>query len=448
MPSGEDRFRAALDFIDARSNFARGFITSPASSTGGHELDLVRTRALLDVLGSPDRAYPIIHIAGSKGKGSTAAFAAAIGKAAGYRTGLSTSPHLHSFRERMSIDGSPIARGSFGDVGMAVLAATNQLELSQPASGSVTAFEIVTVMGFLAFAEAGCEVVIAEVGLGGAYDATNVVLPAVSIITRLDLEHTNVLGHTIEEIAANKAGIIKPGVPVVTVAQDPQALQVIEQAAHTRSAPLLVAGTDFGWSGSWRTFDWWSASRHISGLQSTMPGNHQMENASGAIAAWDAHSQLGLCATDSAIREGVENAFLPGRFERVEASGRIWILDGAHTPVAASALAETLMSEFAHPVGMIAGMLRDKHPLEFFSALAPAVSDLIVTSPRNPRAIPADELVRIARSANSQAIASENLDTSIDAAQAEFSEGLPIVITGSFTLVAEARDRLGLANAD
>jgi dihydrofolate synthase/folylpolyglutamate synthase len=180
-----------------------------------------------------------------------------------------------------------------------------------------------------------------------------------------------------------------------------------------------------------------------------MPGNHQVENAALAVAAWETMAaDIGLSATDDAIRWGLETASLPGRFERVEVDGRTWILDGAHTPVSASALAETLLAEFGRPVGVIAGLLRDKHPTPFFAALAPAIAGLIVTAPHNPRAIPAEELILTVDAGNSQTIAREDLETALETARASFPTGLPIVITGSFTLVAEARERFGLAFSD
>ncbi len=443
-----DRFQAALDFIDDRSNYARGSISDPSSSSGGPQLGLVRTRALLDALESPDRAYPIVHIAGTKGKSSTAAYVAAIGLAAGYRTGLSTSPHLHSFRERIAINGHPISRDDFGRIGEVVQSTTERLERNAPELGRVTAFELVTVMALLAFADAGCDLAVVEVGLGGTFDATNVVTPIVSIITPLDLEHTQILGETIEAIAENKAGIIKQGTPTVAAKQEAAAMRIIEEAACTRQSPLFVAGRDFQWTGHWRHFTWSDDRRRIDHLRTRLPGDHQMENATLAIAAWETMSSTGPSPSDEALRQGISAASLPGRFEQIAFDGRIWVLDGAHTPLAAAALADAILAEFGRPIGVIAGMLRDKHPDPFFAALAPASAGTIVTTPKNPRAIPADELLTIVLPVISQAIASPDLETSVAKARALFPADLPVVITGSFTLVAEARERFGLALTD
>lgn len=448
MPVGGEKFQATLDFIDDRSNYARGSISGPSSSSGGLELGLVRTRALLDALGSPDRGYPIVHIAGTKGKGSTAAYVAAIGQAAGYRTGLSTSPHLHSFRERIAIDGHPISRDDFGRIGGIVQSTTENLERNSPELGRVTAFELVTAMALLAFADARCNLAVVEVGIGGTFDATNVVMPMVTLITPLDLEHTQLLGETIEAIAENKAGIIKPGVPTVTAQQDAAAMRIIEKAACTRQSPLMVAGRDFQWMGDWHQFTWSDDQRQIAHLRTALPGDHQMENAALAIAAWETLSGIGPSPSEEAFQQGVHAASLPGRFEQIECEGRIWVLDGAHTPLAAAALADTILAEFGRPIGVIAGMLRDKHPAPFFAAMAPASAGTIVTTPKNPRAIPADELLLSVLPANLQTIASPDLETSLATTRAQFPADLPVVITGSFTLVAEARERFGLALTD
>lgn len=448
MDTESDDYLAALQLIRDRGNYERGYITNPRSGPVGPELGLLRTRALLDELGSPDRAYPIAHVAGSKGKGSTSAFVAGIGKSAGYRTGLSTSPHLHTFRERIAIDGVPVDETVFAALAFETAAAIARLERQRPELGEVTAFELLTVMALLVFAEQSCELAVIEVGLGGTYDSTNVVTPAVAVITRLDLEHTQILGDTIESIAANKAGIIEPGIPVVTAPQEPAALAVIEETAARRGAPLLVAGDDFDTIGAWRDFSWSGPNRSLDHLRTGMAGPHQMENASLAIAAWDCLIEQGLSASNEAIQTGLASTALPGRFERVTAGGRTWILDGAHTPVAAAALATEVLDELGSPIPAIVGLLSDKHPAPFLEALAPCVSELILTEPRNPRAFPANELVPIARTAISQVTASRDLETSLHEARARTGAATPVLITGSLVLVGEARELLGLAVAD
>lgn len=448
MTHHSNDYRTALQLIRERSNYDRGYITNPRSEPAGLELGLLRTTKLLERLGSPDRAYPIVHVAGSKGKGSTGAFIAAIGRAAGYRTGLSTSPHLHSFRERIAIDGIPVSEATFTSLTNQCKRPIEDLEREAPELGPVTAFELLTVMGLLAFAEHSCNLAVVEVGLGGTWDATNVVSPVVSVITRLDLEHTQILGDSLASIAANKAGIIKPGVPVVTTAQEPEALAVIEATADRLGARLLVAGREFDTRGNWRDFTWNRNDRSIDRLRTGMAGPHQMENASLAIAVWNEIEHQGLVATDDDIRRGLAATTLPGRFERVTVNDRDWILDGAHTPIAAAALAAEVLDETSAPIPVIAGFLNDKHPAEFLEALAPAVSELIVTEPDNPRALHFERLLPIAQSAISQVTTSPDLHHSLQLASSRVTKETPILITGSLSLVAEARELLGLAIPD
>jgi dihydrofolate synthase/folylpolyglutamate synthase len=303
-------------------------------------------------------------------------------------------------------------------------------------------------MALLAFSEAQCDLAVIEVGLGGTYDATNVVQPAVTVITQLDYEHTQILGDTLAEIAENKAGIIKAGIPVITVEQDPEALAVIEATADRLGAPLFVAGRDLEADGAWRDFAWRNPERTIEHLRAGMAGSHQRENASLAIAVWWNLAALGLDAPDDAIRAGIRATSLPGRFERVNGDERCWILDGAHTPIAAAALAGELLDEFGSSGFVIAGFLNDKHPEPFLAALSPAIAALILTEPSSPRALPSSELAPIARSVISQVTVSPTLDTSMKEARMRTKPGATIVITGSLMLVAQARERLGLAAPD
>ena len=225
-------------------------------------------------------------------------------------------------------------------------------------------------------------------------------------------------------------------------------MQVIEETARSQHAPLLVAGRAFRTDGRWCGFEWTGDGHTVDRLRTGMAGQHQMENASLAVAAWQQLKSHEFVVRDEAIRTGLYSTRLPGRFERIEVDGRTWILDGAHTPVAAEALAIELLDEFGRPVPVIAGFLSDKHPAEFLEALAPAASELILTAPRNPRAFPAKKLIPIARAAISQVTSSRALETSMHLARARTAAQTPILITGSLVLVAEARELLGLAIAD
>jgi dihydrofolate synthase/folylpolyglutamate synthase len=239
-PSERDnaRYRRALGRLWRRSAWERGLVADPFGGPGAGKRGLLRMSALLDRLGAPHRRYGVVHVAGSKGKGSTAAIAALALASAGHRTGLATSPHLHSWRERIVVDGEPVSEGVFADLAERTEAAAVATEVVSRELGGVTTFELVTAMGFLAFAESGCDIAVVEVGLGGEWDATNVVDPVVSAISRIDLEHTAILGPTEESIAAAKAGIVKPGRPVVVGAQPPGVLAVFEHRANDTRSPL------------------------------------------------------------------------------------------------------------------------------------------------------------------------------------------------------------------
>src|SRR5512135_356535 len=223
-------YSEALAYLNEFINYERTQPQQYAPET----LNLDRVNRLLDRLGRPDRAYRAIHIAGTKGKGSTAAMIEACLRAAGYRTGFYTSPHLHTFRERMRVDNEYIAREDFAQL-------VDELEPHLKAVEGVTWFEIVTTLAFMFFARSHIDVAVLEVGLGGRFDATNVVTPIVSVITSLSMDHMNLLGNTIEQIAFEKAGIVKRQVPVVSAPQVPEALDVIQRVARVRGAKLIVA---------------------------------------------------------------------------------------------------------------------------------------------------------------------------------------------------------------
>ena len=207
-------YKRALEELWRRSSYERGLISDPFGDTVRAEQGLERMRKLLAALGDPHLNVPAVHIAGSKGKGSTGAFIASAATAAGHRVGFYTSPHLHRFPERLAVDGQPLADERFAAEAQDVATAARRLESSQPDLGQVTTFEMLTAMAFNAFSRCGCRLAVIEVGLGGRYDSTNVIEPIVSVITRIDLEHTAVLGPTYADIAWQKAGILRRGVPV------------------------------------------------------------------------------------------------------------------------------------------------------------------------------------------------------------------------------------------
>jgi dihydrofolate synthase/folylpolyglutamate synthase len=405
----------------------------------------------LELLDQPQDRYGIVHVAGSKGKGSTSAMLAAVLTAAGYRAGRGLSPHLHTYRERIAVDGELISEADFVRLASRSLAAIERLERDEPHLDRVTAFELLTAMSLDAFAVDGCDLAVIETGLGGTLDATNVIEPVASLITALDFEHTAVLGSTLAEIAANKAGIIKPGRPVAVAARDPEALAVITAAARAAHAPMLVAGRDWTVSGDWRSFSAQGAWGTYRDLKTGMAGIHQVENAGLAIAAVHLLGDSGIPISESAIRSGLASAWLPGRFERVVwPEGPTLVLDGAHTPASAQALAATLASEFPGQSAIVVlGMMRDKDPAAFAAALAPVGGAWITTQTPSPRAMTA-AAIAAALAGKSLVHVSEvpEIGKAIEQAISQAGPAGLVVVTGSLALMAQAREALGLARAE
>jgi dihydrofolate synthase / folylpolyglutamate synthase len=443
-------YRDALRAIWLRSAYDRGFISNPFWGDEAADLGLRRTAALLGILGRPQDRYTIVHVAGSKGKGSTCAFMSSIGTAADYKTGLYTSPHLHSFRERIAVDGAPITESDFTTLTREVLAATEELEGAQPELGEVTAFELATAMAFHHFAQVGCDLAVIEVGLGGTLDATNVVDPAVSIITALDYEHTRVLGSTLAEIAANKAGIIKPGKPVVSLAQEPEALDVIAAVARKNESLLVLGERDWRVEGTWRDFRIVGPEGTCDHLSIRLAGTHQTQNAGAAVvAAWFLREQ-GFGIDEEDVRVGLAKATWPGRYEVIEqpANPRI-ILDGAHTPASARVLAESVRAEDRRDSRIVVlGMMADKDPQTFVKELNGIAQSIVATASRSPRAAAVSDVAAGAESLQLPVKRSPHVTEALEIATALAGDDGTVVVTGSLAVVAEAREALGLAKPD
>jgi dihydrofolate synthase/folylpolyglutamate synthase len=451
MPSEAiETYRDALRAIWLRSAYDRGFISNPFWGDEAADLGLRRTDALLDLLDRPHDRYPIIHVAGSKGKGSTCAFASSILTAGGFRTGLYTSPHLHNFRERIAVNGEAIAEARFAHLTCSVLSAIEALERGRPELGEVTAFELVTAMALLFYAKEGCDLAVVEVGMGGTLDATNVVTPSVSVITALDYEHTRVLGSTLAEIATNKAGIIKQGRPVVSLAQEQEALRVIDDSASAKQSQLLLAGRDWTASGNWQNFSvntpWGTFER----LRSNLPGDHQVQNAGAAVVASLLVNEMGGKVSESAIRAGLASAVWPGRFEILNPPGRPrFIVDGAHTPASAYALVEAVQAEDkSKQRAVVLGMMSDKDPTAFAQELAKLNATIFVTTSKSPRAASAPDVLAGVEAAGLQSTSAPDVKAALSAASKVVGLQGTVIVTGSLAIVAEAREALGLAVPD
>lgn len=381
------------------------------------KLGLDRIRKVLAALDNPQDSFPSIHVAGTNGKGSTCAMIEAGLRTAGVRSGLFTSPHLIEPTERIVIDGMPVTERQFERAFEVVHKTACQLDLDY----HPTYFETVTAMGFWLFRELRIEMAVIETGLGGRLDATNILNPALTIITPIDFDHEAYLGGTIESIAQEKAGILKPGVPVVFARQRPEAQEILDH----RAADLNITVR--------RTSDFDVRDLHVtargsefSGLRCPLAGEHQIEN---AIAAAIALESLGFSP------KGIENAQWPGRLERISPNPDI-ILDGAHNPAGARALAQYLERFYSdRKIWLIFGAMRDKAVDEIAGILFPLAAELILTAPDNPRALRPEVLFEIGRRGH----IAPNIDLALDRVRSRVSEADVIVITGSLFLVGEAR---------
>jgi dihydrofolate synthase/folylpolyglutamate synthase len=299
-----------------------------------------------------------IHVAGTNGKGSVTAYVQAVLTASGYRTGSFFSPFVYDLRERVQLDGKPIPREDFARIGTKLAEAAETLTATE--LGGVTEFEFKTALGFAYWQEARADWVALEVGLGGRLDATNVVAPACSVIVSIGMDHTEFLGHSLAEIASEKAGILKPGRPGVVGELQPEALEAVRKIAREKDCPLWVYGEDFA---AEKGGDGWivrTPLRAVGPMQPPLPGSHQAHNMAVAVAAVDAAK---AAAPDRAILEGLAQVRLPGRFERRTAGGVEAILDGAHNAPAMKALAQTLEGKYpGEKFEVVFGMLQGHDP--------------------------------------------------------------------------------------
>lgn len=355
----------------------------------GIKLGLDTIRSLLERLGHPERLFRALHIGGTNGKGSTASIAAAVLQSSGLRVGLYTSPHLVEFRERIRVNGDMIPEQLVADLARRVRAAV-------PDTVHPTFFEVTTAMALLYFAESQVDVAVLEVGLGGRFDATNVVHPTACAITTIALDHQEYLGRTYEAIASEKAGIIKPSVPVVTGRIGQPASGVISRIAQERGAPLWRLGHDFSVEEDRpEQFTYRGLTQVFDGLKCGLAGRHQLDNAACALALLETAGELGSSVDEGAIRRGLQSVTWEGRLECIEEYPRV-LLDGAHNPAAAAALAdylqEYLLSSPGSRVILVWGMMRDKDHGGFIAPLQPLVSEIVLTQAALSRSATVQEL--------------------------------------------------------
>jgi dihydrofolate synthase/folylpolyglutamate synthase len=442
-PNSTPPFAAALAWLEGRINYERR--PMPA---GGRGLKLDRMRDLLARLGNPERQLRAVHVAGTKGKGSTSAMIASILTSAGFKTGLFTSPHLDSVCERFAIDGRACGQEQF----VALVDQLRPVVAAMDAHGktkSPTYFEITTALAMLHFAGQQVDLAVLEVGLGGRLDSTNVCLPVVSVITSISYDHTRQLGSTLESIAREKAGIVKPGVPVVSGVRGQEACDVIRRVAADRGCRLVQLDIDFGFkhypanaaTGQPATLDVIDDATGVrhERLALGLRGRHQAANAATAVASIAELRRAGWRIDESALRAGLARVSLPARAEVLSVDPTV-VVDSAHNVASAEALVEVLAECFPQPASertLIFGTTGDKDVAGMLKVLLPQFGDVLLTCyQENPRAVPPERLQQLAGGAGRVfATAAEAWEAVCSAAE----PGRLIVVAGSFFLAAEMR---------
>ncbi len=435
------------------------------AGTPSHKFDLAYVREMVEALGHPERRFASVLIAGTNGKGSTAATLASILGAAGYKTGLYSSPHLVHINERIRVNGEAIANAEFGAIYERVEHTAQQLLHAGKLPWHPSFFEMLTVMAFEYFASIGVEVAVLEVGMGGRLDATNIVEPMVSVIADISLDHQKYLGETITEIAGEKAGIIRQRGVVVTLPQHPQANDVIGHAILDHNArgvnaakyvPPVSPGAAVYMAGHAPASP--GRSRYpltVMGeeieVDSPLAGRHQLRNIALAIATAEELAQFGFKVTPQQIERGIRETYWPGRFQVIPASaatgGRQMVLDVAHNPAGAWALRSALSEAFPErELTLVFAAMRDKAIQEVAGVLFPVAEQVVVTQVNNPRSATPAELLQAGSRTGATMYAEENVSAALKrAVEISKLDGL-IVVTGSIYLVGEVMKELGVSN--
>ncbi len=429
----------ALDFLGARKR-----------RTIKPGLD--RIKLLLNILGNPEKGKRVIHVAGTKGKGSTCVFISRLLSYHGYKVGLFLSPHLQCFRERISINGNFISAKEFGRY---IWEIKNIYEKEDKFKeiGEPTLFEILTAISLHYFHKNNVDFVVLETGLGGRLDATNVVAnPLTSVITPIGFDHMDILGDTIEKISFEKAGIIKRRRPVILSEQEERALKVIIDKGRECNSKIYMAGRDFStriikMDRGGTIFTYKSNKNFFENLKIKLLGEYQVMNSSLAIKTLEVLEDLGLIEIkESKIRKALEDAFIPGRGEIINEGGRVYILDGAHNEISMREVRKFLQQYFScGKINLIFGILKDKNIERVLEMILPCAEKVIFTAPSGvrERRTPPDYLLSLAK----KMFPFKEMGVSKNVAQAfkmanEFFSFKPVVVTGSFYIVGEARSIL------
>lgn len=411
----------------------------PQGGLRAADFTLQRIQALLNALGDPQNKYPSIHVAGTNGKGSVCALCAAALQAEGYRVGLFTSPHVEGALHGIVINGEVASQDELEET----------FELIRPhleAAEGWTNFEIVAALALLHFARAGVDAAVIEVGLGGRLDATNVITPLVSVITSIDYDHTSILGNTLSEIAREKAGIIKTGVPVVVAAQPEEAREAIFALAKSQNAPVIEVGKDYLFERGHSDLHGqdlrvWpaTATADTANLHIALLGAHQVENAAAAYAALQTANQRGLRVSVAAIQRGFAAARWPGRFELMQESPPV-VLDAAHSPAAARALRHAVDEYFPDvPVTLVLGVSVDKDLDGLLEPLRGRIASATATQSAHLRAMPAAQLAERLAALGIPVAAEPDAAKALRAALAQVEKPGVILVAGSVFLVEQVR---------
>ena len=431
-------YQTALQYLYSLTDYEKERIARYDPET----LDLSRVQRVLARLGDPQQRFASVHVAGTKGKGSVAAMCASVLRSAGLRTGLYTSPHLQDYAERIQVDGIPIPHDDLIDL-------VDEIKSNIAASPEITTFEITTALALLYFSRLNVDVAVLEVGLGGRLDATNVCEPDVTVITSISYDHTYLLGDTLAEIAAEKAGIIKPGIPLVLSPQVPEARESILRIAEERSAPVFEIGKDYLFhpldkSLSGQGIEVWAApatEQDSSQVDLSIPllGDHQLVNAATAYATMMVAKENGIKVSASGIKEGFKSVHWPGRFELLRQDPAL-IIDSAHNRDSAQKLYRVLEDNFpGQKVVLVFGASEDKDIKGMLSELKPAVHKVVMTQSTHPRAADPEDLAAIAEQLNCHAIARGSVEAGMEEAERLADGQRIILVTGSIFVAAAAR---------
>ncbi|HUI89211.1 MAG TPA: folylpolyglutamate synthase/dihydrofolate synthase family protein [Anaerolineales bacterium] len=424
MTDIETAYNSALDYLYSFVDYS----LKHSSELAKADFNLDRMRALMAELGNPQAKFPVVHVAGTKGKGSVSALCASALQAAGCKVGLYTSPHLLDYCERIQIDGQPVPHQGLVDL----------VEQVKPAVAKIprlTTFEITSALGFLYFAQQKVDAAVIEVGLGGRLDATNVVMPKVAVITSLSYDHMAVLGNTLALIAGEKAGIIKAGVPVVSAPQKDEPLEVLVRIAKERNAPFTLVGRDVIYESLSHSLD--RQTLKIANLEFSIPllGVHQVDNAATAYAALKAS---GLKISDAQIRKGFADVKWPARFEVVRREPPV-IFDAAHNQDSFARLRQALDDYFPDkPVYLIFGASEDKNIPGMFTEMKPKIRKMFVTRADHPRALEPEKIQELARQAGIPNEAAAPVEAAFGRAlELSAKDGSIVLSAGSMFVTAE-----------